>query len=139
MNKKLSIKEFLHFSFFLYPLAVLAILYEEELSLLIGSDIISYALLYAVFSIINFIWGQYRIQYILLAISAIVGFTLLFYVLTNHFTFFEPSIGITIVGAFIVYFLGFFVFQFAQFLAWIPFIFKYLWQNRYNLDNMTFE
>lgn len=137
--KKLSIKDFIVFSFFLYPIGIFVMVSQSQLVRFFQSELLFAAVLYVIFSAINYIWGQYRIRLFLSVLSCGVGLFFAIKILTDNFINFTPSITLIILGAIIGYLTMFFVFLLGQFLTWIPFLARFLWQNRKNLDNLPFN
>ncbi len=142
MGDKLSIKNFLLFSLFIYPIGLLILIFHNDLIIFFGSNILYYIISYIFFSAINYLWGQYRTRPYLIAISCSFGLILFFIWLSRDFIDFtdlNSDLIITILGSIVIYFTTFLIFQFIQFFTWIPFILNYLWRNRHNLDNLKFD
>ena len=138
-SKKINLKNFLLFSLFIYPIALLFFIFHGTFLKFFGSGLVLFLAAYVFFSIVNYIFGQSRIKLILVYVSCFFGLTLVFIWLNGSIIIFNPNILINLIGSVVIYFSSFLVFQFAQFLTWVPFILNYIWHNRRRLDNMTFD
>jgi hypothetical protein len=137
--KTLSLKDFLIFSLFIYPLGFFWFISQNELIYFFQSEFVFAIISLLLFSVVNYIWGQLKIRPILLILSCGIGIFFSLKVLSNDFVDFIPDIPMTVLGAVITYFGMFLVFQFFQFFTWIPFIARLVWQNRKNLDELPFN
>lgn len=137
--QRLSIKDFLVFSLFLYPIGFFLLISQGELINFFHSRFVFVIISLVLFSVINYIWGQLKIRPILLILSCSIGLFFSLKQISNGFIDFTPDALTTLLGAVIVYFGMFLVFQFLQFLTWVPFIIKFIWQNRETLDELPFH
>lgn len=137
--QRLSVRDFLLFSLFIYPLGLLLFISQNELINFFHSRLVFEVISFVIFSIINFIWGQLKIRPLLLVLSCSIGLFFSLKLISNGFVDFLPNIPMTLLGAIIIYLGIFLVFQFFQFFTWIPLIIKFVWQNRNNLDKLPFR
>ena len=135
--ERVSPKDFVRFSFLIYPIGVYLLLESGKIIEFFGKPWIYYSLAFLFFATINWLWGQKELKNALLIISCAIGITAYFVSLRYHEN--SMDIGIHVIQAIIVYFLGFLVFLFAQFFTWVPFLVKFLYQNRENLNNLEWE
>ena len=138
-SQKLSIKDFIVFSFFIYPIGAFLMVSRDQLIEFFRSGLLFAVVSYVLFSFINYIWGQYRVRPFLSVLSCGVGLFFAIKILTDNFVNFTPNVTLTVLGAVIGYLTMFSVFLLAQFLTWIHFLARFLWQNRGNLDNLPFN
>ncbi len=136
-QQKLSLKNFLQFSFFLFPFSLLILVFHAILAEFFGSSIVLYFITYIVFSAINYWWGRTTVKPIFLFISGAFGLVVFFLWLTKSIP--TDNLSLNIAGAIVIYLLAFIIFQFIQFITWVPFPISFLWQNRKNLDTLNFK
>ncbi len=136
-DTKLSIRDFVRFSFFLYPFAVIILFNYDSLVKFFYKPWVLFVFLFLVFMFINWVWGQIKLKNWPLLISALFGVVLYFLDIYLREEIYD--IGLQVLTSAVIYIIAFPVFQFIQFSAWIPFLIKYLHQNRYNLNNLKWQ
>ena len=140
-HTSLSIRSFVLFSLFVYPIGLLLFIWRERLIQALHSEVLFVILLFLGFLVLNWIWGQKRLATPLLIGSYIAGNVLFFFWAQGSVE--DRSLygdTIPLLMALILYPISFLVFTFAQFFTWVPFLLKYLYANRHNLNkNLSWE
>lgn len=132
----LSLKNFAIVSIAIYPVWILWYIFGiDKLHLIMNNQTIDVLLTIFIFSIINWIFGNRRVRWIISLLLNMLSFGLLVNL--------GSAGGSETVFAFsetlIVYPLMFLVVTFLQFMTWIPFLIKFYYQNRKNLHNIRWE
>lgn len=143
MSDKISIRDFVRFSLFVSPLNYLVLLYKDEIiKHLVGSELMFFIILYLIFVVLNWLWGQKKLKGFYVLISCIIGNLILyfyFFPLSNVLKQGLGSIIMGFIGVAVLYPLIFLVFGFIQFSAWIPFLAKYIFINKHRLTDLRWE
>lgn len=132
----LSIKNFVMFSLMIYPVWIFWYVYVlDRLKIVAEGRIPTTILTFIVFSVINWIYGRKKSRVMVIVLFNVICFFLM--VRNWASTEFAPEMAFAF-GT-IVYPLLFLVVTFAQFMTWIPFLAKYIYQNKGKLDNITWN
>ena len=132
---KLSIKRFIIFSFAIYPLWLVSYIHREELINLLKSEHLFILIIFLFFAVINWLFGQKNLAFPIMIISNILGY--FYFVFTVNVT--SGEIFLFMIAALIIYPLFFIIALIAQFTTWIPFLLHFIYQNRKNLNNLTWD
>lgn len=141
-TSRVSMKKFLWFAFFMYPFWSMAILYYDELKEFVGNALYTNLIIFIIFSIINYIYGQTNIKYyqvIFVCITTIIFIVLYAIDIHKSYVDFDSDYTLDIIEAFMIYMAGVFIIVPAQFATWLPFLAKFIWQNRKNTDNLKWD
>lgn len=132
-----SIKNFLVFSLFMCPTWLLWFAYILSWieNMVIKNEIIEIVSTIIIFSTLNWIYGNKRIKLpLILILNAIC-----FFLLVKSFIEGDFSVSTTLVACIFIYPGLLITILFAQFLTWIPFLVKYAYQNRRNLNDIPWD
>jgi hypothetical protein len=144
-NKKsedrVSIKRFVLFGFVMYPFWMISILYYDPLKQLLKYDYLATILMFILFSSVNYFFGQKKIKTFKIILFFVVVIIFVAGWASDTHKFYGPDSPyiLDILQTLVVYAIFFPIVFFAQFLTWIPFLFKFVYQNRKNLDNLSWE
>jgi len=132
---KLSIKRFIMFSFALYPLWLVSYIHREGLINLLKSEHLSLLIIFLFFAIINWLFGQKKLALPAMVISNILGY--FYFVFTANVA--PGEIFLFMIAALIIYPFFFIIVLMAQFTTWVPFLLHFIYQNRKNLEDLTWD
>lgn len=130
VSRNLNLKSFIIYSITTYPLVLFSLLYNDAAVQIIGNKEVFYVLLWLVFAVLTWILAQKNISIMVAVAATFVG---LYTIVQNI-----PATG-TPANSILVYFLFFPVVTLYQVSVWIPFLTKFIWQNRGHLDNLSFD
>jgi hypothetical protein len=146
MNKeKISIKVFLEFSLAMFPFWFILMIYYKELIYIFKSEALFLIMIYLLFSVINWFYGQKKLNRLFIAIPNVV----LFFAVSSYFFPFEHmTFGIVPLMLFFIIIIPFtlIVYSFLfitgllyQIFTWMPFLINFIYHNRKNLDNLKWD
>ncbi len=141
ITDKVSIRKFLLFSFFMYPFWIITIVNHEKLADFVYGNLFASIMIFIIFAVINYLYGQVNIKYYQ---AALVGVsTIIFISIFANYTQKNADINMGysfhLMETFMLYIFYFPVILFIQFFTWIPFLVKFIWQNRQNTQKLKWD
>lgn len=144
-KKRISIKNYLKFSLAMFPFWFVLMIYYKELLHIFKSETLFLIIIYLLFSAINWLYGQKKLNGLFIVMPNIV----LFFVIGNYFFHFNyTNFGIGYLYIFLIIIIPFttmaysFLFITAllyQALTWVPFLINFIYHNRGNLDDLRWD
>lgn len=141
ITDKVSVRKFLLFSFFMYPFWIITIVNHEKLSDFVYGNLVASIMIFIIFAVINYLYGQINIKYYqaaLVGVSTII-FISIFATYTQKNADINMGYSFHLMEVFMLYIFYFPVILFIQFFTWIPFLVKYIWQNRHNTQKLKWD
>jgi hypothetical protein len=138
-KKTVSIKIFLVNSFGMYSFWLFVYIYGgiDFLNNLFNRSV-AMALIFFLFVLINWAFGQKKMKMWVILFSNCIAFLIFSNKMIRNDS--ELGLGLRSYSASVIMYLGLFlVFLFAQFSSWIPFLIKFSYANRKNLDDIKWD
>lgn len=125
----------------MYPFWVFAILYYDKLSELVKEGSFANLIIFIVFSIVNYLYGQTNVKYyqIIFVCAATIVFINIYAINIQKNSDIDLGYSFHLMEAIMLYMLGFPIVLSAQFFTWFPFLVRFVWQNRKNTHNLKWE